>query len=362
MSEPQGAIFCNGVSVQPAQNIYRSQAQDEIDRLYTEHYARPDLVHFEDSHPQIITRGSVFTEGALTQAATVELFAPRIRNNRLRLTTISGIGDALWTRGVVRETLKHGIEVYLETGYPWLFWDFEGIPGFHHWDPSLTGYSHRVATYLGMDMTQRGRTVYSAMCERCRVAKGDFKLPIHPDWTAAAKSLIAQISPKKPICVYRPLVHNPGRRSVSSRNPDHSSYSQIFQSFKSHFHTISFAAEGRYDNESIVHADECDSTFHRGEIPLHVVLALFAEAALTYAYPGMGLVAAAAIGAPVIGIFGGYEDSWNYSDSVIYGPSLLIDPIRPCRCMSDAHPCDKTLDIPAAIASSLRFVSELPSV
>jgi hypothetical protein len=357
--EPRGAIFRDGRLIQSAENptaVGMQRGDDEIAGMIAAHYTRDDLVHFDDSCPEPVVKHCIIREGRVIQSASVEVAGKRIANNTLRLITLTGIGDAIWTRGVLHETLKHGIQVYLDTPFRWAFWDFEGQPGFHWWDDDCLphgSYSSRTATYLGSDLSQ-GETVYGAMCKRCHIPKGDFKLPIKPEWAAEADAVIKRLAPKKPLMIYRPLVHNLGRRSVASRNPSHAAYGKIFDSIRDRFYVISVASGGK--DENIVWADKADTVFHRSELSITTLVALMAKSALVYTNPGMALVVAAGIGAKVIGIFGGYEDAHNYEDTVIYGPSLLLNPIKPCRCMSDNHPCEKDMDVPVAIAKVKEFL------
>jgi hypothetical protein len=269
---------------------------------------------------------------------------------------LSGLGDAFWTRGVVRETLQAGLRVCLDTPHEWVFWDFEGQPGFSFWrkEAPPEAYGMRAATYLGRDLRD-GQTIYGAMCERCRVAKGEFQMVLKPEWVAAADAVLKELAPRKPLMIYRPLVRNHGRRSVTSRNPDHGAYSKVFAAIRERFHVVSVATDGM--GESIVHADAADTVFHRGELPVTTLCALVVRAALVYTNPGMALVMAAALGVPVIGVFGGYEDAHNYADTLVYGPSLLLEPVRPCRCMSDSHGCDKRMDEVAAMQRAREFTA-----
>jgi ADP-heptose:LPS heptosyltransferase len=191
------------------------------------------------------------------------------------------------------------------------------------------------------------------MCDRCYTPLGDFKFAPKPEWLEEADKLIASLHPSKPIMLYRPLVNNHGRRSVSSRNPDHSAYSQIFQSIRDRFHVISVCSGV---GEAIVHCDHADTFFNSGQISLELLTALIARANLVYTSAGMALVAASAIGTPVLAVHGGYEGSLNYRDTTVYGPSLLIDCANQCYCMSDNHPCDKSIDIPQAIDMAKTFV------
>jgi hypothetical protein len=326
--------------------------------LLAEHLAREDLVWFADAPPVLEMTCARYCEGRLVEPGGTRLAARRIPGGRLRLITLSGIGDALWTRGVVRETLRAGLKVYLDTPFEWVFWDFAEVPGFHFWreDAAPAAHGIRTATYLGSDMSG-GATVYGAMCARCRVPRGDFRMALKAEWLAAADAVLAQVKPCKPLMLARPLLRNHGRRSVALRNPDHRAYARIHAAMRERFHVISVADVRQ--GEDVVCAVEADSVFHRGELPVTTVAALMARAALVYTNPGMALVMAAALGRPVIGVFGGYEDAHNYADTVVYGPALLLDPIRPCRCMSDSHDCDKRMDVAEAVKRVRMFCEEV---
>lgn len=326
--------------------------------LVAAHLARPDLVRYVDEMPRLVSSGAVYEDGRMVRPSRQEMEARLIPGGTLRLVALSGLGDAIWTRGVVRETLKAGLRVCLDTPHEWVFWDFEGQPGFSFWrrESSPEAYGIRTATYLGRDLRD-GQTIYGAMCERCRVAKGEFRMALKPEWVAAAEAVLRDIAPRKPLMIYRPLVRNHGRRSVTSRNPDHAAYVAVYAAIRERYHVVSVATDGA--GESIVHADAVDTVFHRGELPVTTLCALMARAALVYTNPGMALVVAAALGTPVIGVFGGYEDAHNYRDTVVYGPSLLLEPVRPCRCMSDSHACDKRMDVEAAARRAQDFCASL---
>lgn len=331
-----------------------SRRLDARQAMLDAHYSRTDLIRYDDRPPQIeATSTYIDGRGNILTPSELKVNVSLVPEGNLRLVTLSGIGDALWTRGVLRGTLDAGMRVWIDTPFEWCFWDFEGQPGFQFWSREHpANYGLRTATYLGSDLS-KGATVYGAMSQRCRTPPGNFRLPIHADWSRAADAVLDQIKPQKPLMIYRPLLNNHGRRSVSSRNPDHQAYAQIFASIRDQFHVISVANSC---GETIVHADPADTTFHHGQLPITTVIGLMSKA-LVYTNPGMALVAAAAIGAPVIGVFGGYEDVHNYQDTVIYGRSLLLDPINPCRCMSDSHACDKRMNIPDAIKRAQAFVS-----
>lgn len=326
--------------------------------LLARHLARQDLVWFEDAPPVLEMTSARCSDGRIVEPGGTRLAARRIPGGRLRLITLSGIGDALWTRGVVRETLKAGLEVDLDTPFEWVFWDFAGVPGFHFWrgDATPALYGTRTATYLGSDMSG-GATVYGAMCERCRVPRGDFRMALKAEWLDAADAVLAQVRPRKPVMLVRPLLRNHGRRSVAARNPDHGAYAEVFAAIRERFHVISVADVRQ--SEDVVCAVPADSAFHRGELPITTVAALMQRAALVYTNPGMALVLAASLGRPVIGVFGGYEDAHNYADTVVYGPSLLLDAVRPCRCMSDSHDCDKRMDVAGAVRRAREFCEGL---
>jgi hypothetical protein len=322
------------------------------------HAARLDRVRFCEGPVALRSRGALFRDGVLVEPVGLEVAAREIGADGVRLICLSGLGDALWTRGVVRETLKAGLRVWLETPYRWLFWDFEGLPGFAFYQEgeAPAGLPARVAAYLG-SAWRPGDTVYGAMSAGCHVPRGDFRLALKEEWRAAADALLARIAPRQPVMLYRPLLRNARRRAVERRNPDAAAYAAIFAAIRERYHVISVAAAGV--DEEIVHADAADTVFHHGELAPTTLAALCARAALVYTNPGMALVLAASLGVPLIGVFGGYEDAWNYSDTVVYGPALLLDPVKACRCMSDAHECDKRMDVGAAVERAREFCAGL---
>lgn len=334
-----------------------SRRLEERQRILDEFRAQTDLVRYEDGNPEIVAQGAEFVNGQMVKPARHYVSKRLIKNGVVQLASLSGIGDALWTRGVVRETLKAGLQVVLDTPHRWAFWDFEGAEGFRFYDGG-EGVYVRGATYLGQDIVSQGLSVYKAMCQRCHVPLGDFSLPIRPEWDAEAVALLDRIQPGKPVMVYRPLVRNHGRRSVESRNPDHAAYSAIFRAIRDRFHVVSVCTDGA--GESIIHADQADSVFHHGEVGITTLMALMARSGLVYTSAGMALVAASAVGARLLAVMGGYEPAANYRDTAgVYGHALLIDPINPCACMADNHPCDKRIDIPAATRAAIEFLEPL---
>lgn len=309
----------------------------------------PDRIYYTDDYPEIVSYPTIATPHQTVGHHRVEVKARLIPAKRIAIKSLIGVGDAMWTRGIVRAHLDAGFEVSLQTKFPWAFWDIpaakigvlpKGVPVRH-------------ASYIGLDL-KGGMTVYEGMRARCHVPPTDFKLPIHPDWSAKAGEWLMRWPRDKPLAIVRPLVANRDRKSVTARNPDPTAYLEIFSAVKDQFFTVSVASGA--DNEVITTALPADMQYHNGEIPLPVLMAIMAQADLVYTNPGMALVTAAAVGAPVCAVFGGYEDAHNYQDTVAYGPSLLIDTIKPCRCMSDAHSCDKRVDIPAAIAKLSDYV------
>ena len=40
-----------------------------------------------------------------------------------------------------------------------------------------------------------------------------------------------------------------------------------------------------------------------------------------------------------------------------FGPTLGIDPVRPCECFSKTHACDKRIDLTTARTKVARFVA-----
>lgn len=309
--------------------------------LLASHSNRPDRVLFEDTKPTIERMGASLVNGSFVRKDEATIGVTRIVDNNLRLICLSGIGDAIWTRGVVAETIKAGLNVYVDTVHPWVFWDFVDKPGFNFWTGQPIRYSKRIATYLGSDL-RSGQTVYGAMASTCHVLKGDFSFSAKSEWVEAASSLLSLVD--KPILLYRPLVHNKSRKSVTSRNPDVGVYEWLYKRIKDKFFTVAVASAGKDEflyNDKV----EADLVFCKGELPITTVIGLMSKSAVVLTNPGMALVIAASMGIPVIGVFGGYEDSHNYIDTVVYGKSLLIDPIIPCRCMSDSHACKKEIDL-----------------
>ena len=304
----------------------------------------PDRIKFEDRRPIVEVSSAIIMNGRLIKPSDYVVKARMLAGSAVIIVSLDGIGDAMWTRGVIRETLNAGLVVYLKTKHKWAFWDFESISGFNFFNEENPVYSSiRIATYLGCDLS-KGKTLYEAMSEQCHVPTGNFRLSAKKQWVDDAITVVN--GNKRPLLVYRPLLRSNTRQSVMSRNPDRTTYEELYKHVKNKFFTVAVAATGV--DEMLYGAVEADMIFCKGQLPITTIIGLFTIADVVFTNPGMALVVAAALGTPVVGIFGGYEDSHNYKDTVVYGKSLLIDPINPCRCMSDSHNCDKRIDVAKA--------------
>ena len=101
---------------------------------------------------------------------------------------------------------------------------------------------------------------------------------------------------------------------------------------------------------------KADIEFHKGELSFEEIAGMISISSLVYSSPGFAVVAAKAIGTPVICVFGGYENSASFlmGDT----PYLGIDPIRSCQCFSHKHACQKQINIDLAIKSAERFLND----
>lgn len=271
-----------------------------------------------------------------------------------------GLGDNLHQRGVVRE-LMNEYTVWLESPWPCLY---------HDLDISIVNKGSRLRTQaknaareagkFDMDspakakhlrvsyppaMIRQHGSVYAAMSAQCNVPMGDFRLPIPQEWTDRASALMKGWGADKPIMIYRPLVERSEWGGCHTRNPETQAYAALFESVRDRFFVVSVADLEPGKEWIVGRAVNANVEYHAGELDIEVLAALVKQSALVFTSPGFAVILAQSVGTPVVGIFGGYEDSSSFTAGEKFAPSLWIDPIEPCQCFSHNHACKKAIDV-----------------
>jgi hypothetical protein len=298
----------------------------------------------------------------------------------LLIKGMHGLGDNLHQRAIVRQLMTDH-RVWLESSWVAVYHDLVG-PELHviHKATSLrtqTKNATREASQFSRMRPPPGsktisvsykpadvistRSVLGAMCRAtgCDLASADFRLPIPPEWNAAADRLIEQWRPSRPIMLHRPLVARTEWTGCGNRNPDLAAYSELMGAIRDRFFVVSVA--DLEDKREWLVSEACspDVALHRGELVFEVLAALAARAALVFCSPGFAVPLAQAVGTPVVCVFGGYENASSFSAGARVSPYLGIEPIHPCQCWSHTHRCDKRIDLPRARARLEEFVNAI---
>jgi hypothetical protein len=199
--------------------------------------------------------------------------------------------------------------------------------------------------------------VLAAMCRNCDVSydKADFRLPIKPEWIAAARNAVPT---DRPILVYRPLVERTEWNGCAARNPDADAYNALFQGIREKFHVVSIADLVPGVEWVTSRPMSPDQEFHHGELPFETLAGLFSIAAMAYTAPGFAVILAQAVETPVCAVFGSYEASYSFSGGARYSPYLGIDPIIPCDDFRHDNTKDKTIDVAKAKSRLAVFANE----
>jgi hypothetical protein len=306
-------------------------------------------------------------------------------SSQIFIQGMGGIGDCVHQRAIVRQWMKTH-DVILATPWPAMYHDLmaQGLKVVRRpialrtqtknasRDSEAAKYSafHSFArpglqmAYLGGEVLQtQSKTVLEVMCNRTNTnyADADYRLPVPNAWVTAFNEKFGPIPEYKPWMVYRPLCVRPEWRGGALRNADATSYNELFNSIRDKFFVISVAdlIEGQ---EWLVPGSDikADLTFHHGELVFEDLAALFHGADLIFTSSGFPAVLGPAVETPTISIIGGYEDVHCHDAGAKFAPYLAIGPKVGCHCWTQhcQKVCDKTLDMDAARASVLKFVSE----
>ncbi len=300
----------------------------------------------------------------------------------LYVSGMHGRGDCIHFRAVLRQWIEKDYEVWLESRWVSLFWDFietGRLNVIRKATPLRTQIKNarlesdafctrqaprrtrRIGTWYRPEQIRRRGSVVAAMCETGRVdyAKADFRLPIHPEWQVNADRLIESWQPTKPLMILRPPCIRVEWGGSAARNPDLEAYAKIYNSISREFFVVS-VADFELGKEWQAGPDlPADVVAHSGEYDSGTLAALFAKAKVVLTTGGFGVVLAQAVSTPVIAVLGGYEDHRSYLCGAKWTKYLGIDPMRPCQCFSHTHNCDKRIDLPAALTRIRDFLNAL---
>lgn len=299
----------------------------------------------------------------------------------LQVTGMSGIGDAVHHRAIVRWYIEQGHRVWLETAYPEFFWDLRGdqlklIPiestrlrharanmasaEFDH-EPVPSTAKRRVLWYKGSAVRRLGYVGAMADIGKAGIGEGGFTLPIHPSWKHTAEielSRVGYFDSGKPLLIYKP----PSLRQewlAPARNPDAMVMPALLEAIRDRFFVISIAnvAEGVEWIDGPTPA--VDAEFNHGQLHPTTIAAMMVNATVMTP-PSFPLCIGRAVNAWTIGVFGGHELSdWYRPYTPMPERFISIDPVSPCGCWNRQHSCDKTTDIPAAVEKVVSFCENL---
>lgn len=293
-----------------------------------------------------------------------------------------GFGDCIHQRALVRDLMRED-DVLLQTFYSAMYQDLreEGLLL-----QSIPGHPPRVRERvpLGRDRVhvpadaRQVRLRYNAAtvhrhgsilaaqyaCADMRMPEQpDFSLPVMTEWREAARTIVGNSS--KPIMVYRPLVLN-NLFHCEQRLPDVKTYAALCESIRDDYFVVSVCNLGNYGERIVGPEPDANLKLHHGELPFEELVGLYAEADLAFTCAGFAPVLAQAVGTPTVVVYGGHE---GYSTTNIVGahlaPTLPIEATNQCNCHGGHytrgpnqelvkpvrdHDCDKTIDLPAALA------------
>jgi hypothetical protein len=299
-----------------------------------------------------------------------------VLDNVIRIVGMHGLGDNLHQRAIVKELMRNRI-VHLETPWPSIYHDLVGRnlklvrkttmlrtqaknmqrEAAKYSNAAPFGVNSVRIWYRGAEVVQAG-SILAAMCINARVRERDFRLPVPDEWKNKTMHFLhGKWTNGKPLLVYRPLVMRKEWGGCAARNPDFDAYAEIFNAIRDQFYVVSIADLVPGVEWVVGHDVKADLELHKGELTFETLAGLFARASMSYASPGFATILAQAVGTPSICVFGGHENSLTVAGGARLTPTLSIDPVASCNCFSNHHACDKTIDIPRAIAAVKSFVA-----
>lgn len=289
-------------------------------------------------------------------------------DNSLLICGMHGLGDNLHQRAVVRQFMRQGFDVWLESSWVAPYHDLisHGLKIIRKSTPLRTQSKNaareaylfhderpprtvrQIHNHYSLGDVRSYGSVLAAMLSACRcdIRDTDFRLPIPDAWNVKVDRLIEKWKPTKPLLVYRPLVLRTEWGGCAARNPKTEHYERLFNLIRDRFFVVG-VADLVPDVEWIVGNDvPVDARCYAGELEFETLAALTARAELVFCSPGFATILAQAVSTPVITIFGGFETSASYSAGAKFSPYLGIDTTTPCLCFQHNHSCGK--EIPAS--------------
>lgn len=288
------------------------------------------------------------------------------------VTGFEGMGDSIYMRAALKKLLAREGTVYLTNPWPQFFWDLSSVkmvkpttctlrtqmenvnsvPG-STWQsepPGLRWYSY----WYDNDALSRGKTPITTFMEQLCVADPiDFSMPANPLWmTRRIQDL------PRPIGV----VHPPSARAEwhnTSRNP-RMEYLQAVINERSDIFWVSVG----WTKDGQEWPDGAPLTgiaknFDHGELSITEVATLISIAEIVLCGPSFPLPLSAALGTPVLCLFGGSVPPRCLVDSRMGKHVGYVAPEPFCACFSNDHACSKILD-QAHVLSEFRRLMALP--
>ncbi len=290
---------------------------------------------------------------------------------------MQGLGDNILQRALVRQWLKLERPTYLLTPWPALYHDFSQLRLVHahsvlrtqaknekreaskYWPNRVPVARDAIRIWYNHASIRRNGSILGAMLRDVCLEPWDynFTLPIPDAWCKMLAPLIKYVGQRK-ILIYRPLVVRKEWIGCEARNPDPLAYHKLFQSIRDRYFVISIADLVPGFEWVVSKPIKADLEFHRGELSIEMMAALFQKASVVYTSPGFATHLAQAVHTPLIAIFGGHESSMMISLGAHISPTLAIDPINPCNCYRKDHNCDKAIDVEQALQRIDAFVAD----
>jgi hypothetical protein len=301
-----------------------------------------------------------------------------------------GFGDCIHARAVIRQLLKAGKQITLETSWPSLYHDLvgdnfklarRGKVGLHSQDKNSQRESDKFSAmrfgvgmqamrvaYSGQQVLRSpSKTVLEAMCNATGTSyeEADYRIPVPDSWVEllfATLGGLPKSTSEKPWLIYRPLVARPEWRGSILRNADPASYYTLFGEIRDRYFVISIA-DLEAGKEWLAYPEQeikADLTFHHGELVCEALVALFKQSDLVFTSSGFPAILAPAVGTPCISIVGGYEYPGCHDSAARFAPYLSIGPRTSCSCWTSTcrQVCDKSFDLTVARAKIDKFLSK----
>lgn len=292
-----------------------------------------------------------------------------IRNDAVAVAGFEGLGDTVYMRGPLKKLVEREKTVYLTTPWPQLFWDMPGVkpvrpdtilrtqaentnrvdPSIWHQEPpGLRWYEYKYDN----DRLARGQTPITAFMEQLCVSDPiDFSMAVNPAWISKW-----MLELPRPIGI----VHPPVVRSEwtnTSRNPKMEYLQDVVSSRKDiYWISVGWEKPGQewLDGPPL---GGVQKRFDHGELQITEVIALVKLASLVLCGPSFPLPMSAAIGTPVLCLFGGSLPPRCLVDPRMGAHVGYVAPQPFCACFSAGHACNKNLDKNNVIGEIQRLLS-----